>query len=218
MEELHDRDVASAAEALLACELGASVVRTHNVEMTVAALKDLRPAVLLGLGSQRGAGGRARRGDRGAKSPSSTLPWASCAACPTPRSWTCPSFYESEPAYYEDQDAFVNAVVLLRSGLPPKELLGYLHGIENCLGRVRAIENGPRTLRYRYSRLPDVRCVRRRAHASAPARDGARFRREACCWRFCPAGSWRTELPWGACPRPSASGRRGGSSHEADGA
>ena len=37
------------------------------------------------------------------------------------------SFYESEPAYYEDQDAFVNAVVLLRSGLPPKELLGYLH-------------------------------------------------------------------------------------------
>ncbi len=26
----HDRDVASAAEALLACELGASVVRTHN--------------------------------------------------------------------------------------------------------------------------------------------------------------------------------------------
>ena len=37
VEELHDRDVASAAEALLACELGASVVRTHNVEMTVAA-------------------------------------------------------------------------------------------------------------------------------------------------------------------------------------
>ena len=56
------------------------------------------------------------------------------------------SFYESEPAYYEDQDAFVNAVVLLRSGLPPKELLGYLHSIENSLGRVRAIENGPRTL------------------------------------------------------------------------
>ena len=55
------------------------------------------------------------------------------------------SFYESEPAYYEDQDTFVNAVVLLRTGNAPKELLGYLHAIENGLGRVREIENGPRT-------------------------------------------------------------------------
>ncbi len=37
VEEPHERDVASAAEALLACELGASVVRTHNVPLTVAA-------------------------------------------------------------------------------------------------------------------------------------------------------------------------------------
>ena len=55
-------------------------------------------------------------------------------------------FYESEPAYYTDQDSFVNTVVLLRCGLPPKELLAHLHGIENSLGRVRSIENGPRTL------------------------------------------------------------------------
>ena len=55
------------------------------------------------------------------------------------------SFYESEPAYYEDQDTFINAVVLLRTGIAPKELLGYLHAIENSLGRVREIENGPRT-------------------------------------------------------------------------
>ena len=55
------------------------------------------------------------------------------------------SFYESEPAYYEDQDTFVNAVVLLRTGIAPKELLGYLHAIENSMGRVREIENGPRT-------------------------------------------------------------------------
>ena len=45
-----ERDAASAAEALLACELGASVVRTHNVAMTVEALKDLRPLVVLSLG------------------------------------------------------------------------------------------------------------------------------------------------------------------------
>ena len=55
------------------------------------------------------------------------------------------SFYESEPAYYEDQEPFVNAVVLLRTGIPPKELLDYLHAIENKLGRVRTLANGPRT-------------------------------------------------------------------------
>ena len=39
----------------------------------------------------------------------------------------------------------MNAVVLLRTGIPPKELLGYLHAIENSLGRVRGTANGPRT-------------------------------------------------------------------------
>lgn len=34
------------------------------------------------------------------------------------------SFYESEPAYYEDQDAFVNAVVLLRAAFRPKSFWG----------------------------------------------------------------------------------------------
>ena len=39
----------------------------------------------------------------------------------------------------------MNAVVLLRTGIPPLELLDYLHAIENKLGRVRNIANGPRT-------------------------------------------------------------------------
>ena len=39
----------------------------------------------------------------------------------------------------------MNAVVLMRTGVAPKELLEYLHAIENSLGRVREIENGPRT-------------------------------------------------------------------------
>ena len=56
------------------------------------------------------------------------------------------SFYESEPAYYEDQEDFVNAVLELRTGLPPRELLRYLHAIEDSLGRVRTVANGPRTL------------------------------------------------------------------------
>ena len=138
VEELHDRDVASAAEALLACELGASVVRTHNVEMTAAALKDLRPAVLLGLGSNVAL--VAEPGEETeAKIAQLNLAVGQLCSLPDTQIMDMSSFYESEPAYYEDQDTFVNAVVLLRSGLPPKELLGYLHGIENSLGRVRTI-------------------------------------------------------------------------------
>lgn len=143
--DMHERDVASAAEALLACELGASVVRTHNVEMTAAALKDLRPAVLLGLGSNVAL--VAEPGEETeAKIAQINLAVGSLCSLPDTQIVDMASFYESEPAYYTDQDAFVNTVVLLRTGLPPKELLGHLHGIENSLGRVRTVENGPRTL------------------------------------------------------------------------
>lgn len=145
IDEPRERDVASAAEALLACELGASVVRTHNVAMTAAALKDLRPAVILGLGSNVAL--VAEPGEETeAKIAQINLAVGQLCSLPDTQIIDMAPFYESEPAYFEDQDAFVNTVVLLRSGLPPKELLGYLHGIENSLGRVRERENGPRTL------------------------------------------------------------------------
>ena len=145
VEEPHERDVASAAEALLACELGASVVRTHNVPLTVAALGDLRPAVVLGLGSNVAL--VAEPGEETeAKIAQINLAVGQLCGLPDTQIIDMAPFYESEPAYFEDQDSFVNTVVLLRSGLPPKELLGYLHGIENSLGRVRTVENGPRTL------------------------------------------------------------------------
>ena len=51
IDDPKERDTASAAEALLACELGAAVVRTHNVEKTSEGLADLRPYVILGMGS-----------------------------------------------------------------------------------------------------------------------------------------------------------------------
>lgn len=143
--DLHQRDVASAAEALLACELGASVVRAHNVEMTAAALRDLRPAVLVGLGANVAL--VAEPGEETeAKIAQLNLAVGQLCTLPDTQLVDMASFYESEPAYYTDQDPFVNTVVLLRTGLPPKELLGYLHGIENSLGRVRTVENGPRTL------------------------------------------------------------------------
>ena len=145
IDEPKERDVASAAEALLACELGASIVRTHNVEVTAGALADLRPYVLLGLGSNVAL--VAEPGEETeAKIAQINLAIGQLCSLPDSQIIDVASFYGSKPAYYEDQDDFVNTVVLLRSGIPPRELLGYLHAIENTLGRVREIENGPRTL------------------------------------------------------------------------
>lgn len=140
-----ERDAASAAEALLACELGASVVRTHNAPETAKALADLRPYVLLGLGSNKPMEGS--EGDpTQVKISQINRAIAELCSLPDTQIIDVAGFYGSEPAYYDDQDDFVNTVVLLRSGIPPKELLEYLHMIENSLGRVREIENGPRTI------------------------------------------------------------------------
>lgn len=144
IENPADRDEVTASETLMACELGAGVVRVHNVAATARALADLRPSVFLGLGCNVplvANPGEERAGKI------AMLNQAITELCSLPDSQIIDisSFYESEPAYYEDQDTFVNAVVLLRTGIPPKELLGYLHAIENSLGRVREIPNGPRT-------------------------------------------------------------------------
>ncbi len=140
-----DRDQASSQEALAACELGASVVRAHNIEATTEALKNLRPYVLLGLGSNVAL--VANEGEE-TEGKIANLHQAITGLCSIPDTQIVDisSYYESEPAYYENQDSFVNAVALLRSGVPPKELLQYLHAIEDSLGRTRDIENGPRTL------------------------------------------------------------------------
>ncbi len=145
IEAAADRDVASAQEALMACELGACVVRAHNVSETMKALKDLRPYVLIGLGSNVAL--VANPGEE-TEGKIANLQQAITGLCSVPDTQIIDisSYYESEPAYYEDQDTFVNAVVLARTGVPPKELLRYLHAIEDSLGRTREIENGPRTL------------------------------------------------------------------------
>ena len=139
------RDVASAAEALLACELGASVVRTHNVAKTAEGLADLRPYVLLGMGSNVAI--MAEKDElRDAKIAQINYAIGQLCMRPDTQIIDIASFYASEPAYFEDQDEFVNTVVLMRTGIPPLELLDHLHGIENMLGRVRERENGPRTI------------------------------------------------------------------------
>ncbi|KAL8763895.1 MAG: hypothetical protein Q9194_007222, partial [Teloschistes cf. exilis] len=56
------------------------------------------------------------------------------------------SLYETEPMYKTDQPPFMNGVCELETALSPMELLDQLKDIEKLLGRVRTIENGPRTI------------------------------------------------------------------------
>ena len=144
IDEANKRDEASAHEALLACELGASVLRVHNVPAHVQALKDLRPYAFIALGCNVALVAQPGE-EREAKQAQLNMAIADICTLPDTQLIDVSSFYESEPAYYEDQDTFINAVALVRTGIPPKELLDYLHIIEQKLGRTRTIENGPRT-------------------------------------------------------------------------
>lgn len=145
IDDPKERDEASAAEALMACELGASVIRTHNVALTAQALEEnLRPYALIGLGCNVALvadEGEEREG----KIALLNKAIGDMCMLPDTQIIDISSYYESEPAYFEDQDLFVNAVLLMRTGLPPQELLTYLQAIENSLGRVREKKNGPRT-------------------------------------------------------------------------
>lgn len=145
IEDPAQRDEASAQESLYACELGCSVVRAHDVATTANKLADLRPYALLGLGCNVALVADPGEENEGKKAQLNQAISDMCLM-PDTQIVDVSSFYESEPAYLEDQDTFINAVVLIRTGLPPRELLSYLHAIENSLGRVRTVKNGPRTL------------------------------------------------------------------------
>ncbi|MGP1910482.1 2-amino-4-hydroxy-6-hydroxymethyldihydropteridine diphosphokinase [Metabacillus sp. JX24] len=56
------------------------------------------------------------------------------------------SIYETDPVGYENQDAFLNMVLSVRTDLTAFELLSVMQGIEQSLGRKRDIRWGPRTL------------------------------------------------------------------------
>lgn len=142
--EPKERDAASASESLMACELGATILRVHNVSATMATLQNVRPLAVLSLGCNVPL--VAHDGEE-TEGKIAVLEQAIAALCSLPDSQIVDisSFYASEPAYLEEQDSFVNAVVLLRTGIAPRELLDYLHAIENSLGRVRTVKNGPRT-------------------------------------------------------------------------
>lgn len=54
--------------------------------------------------------------------------------------------YETEPVGGPAQGKFLNGVIKLQTELSPRELLERLHGIEDSLGRVRTVKNGPRAI------------------------------------------------------------------------
>ena len=144
--EAKDRDEASATEALMAAELGCGILRVHNVPATMEALKQLRPYCVVALGCNVAlVGGDTPQELTEAKEAQLNLAIGDLCVLPDTTLIDVAPFFGSEPAYYEDQDAFVKTVALLRTGIAPHELLEYLHAIENKLGRVRSIENGPRT-------------------------------------------------------------------------
>ena len=144
IKEAKNRDEVSAAEALKAVSAGASVVRVHDVAQTAKSLKDLRPYCFLGLGSNVALIGEDDE-ETEAKIALLNQAISTLVTLPDTEIVDISSFYESEPAYLEDQDKFVNAVVLMRTGIAPKELLKYLHSVENQFGRIREVKNGPRT-------------------------------------------------------------------------
>lgn len=134
IEDPRERDRPSALCAAAACESGGRIVRAHNVALACEMLRVSRRAVV-GLGSNMG-------------NPLAHLDAAVELLRRMPDTWvyTVSDYVESEPAYREDQARFVNAVAVLQTTLSPEELLVELHRIENAQGRLRGLENGPRTL------------------------------------------------------------------------
>src|SRR5262249_17554527 len=55
------------------------------------------------------------------------------------------SLYESAPIGLSEQPPFLNAAARLRTGVPLRDLLDGLLGVEHELGRVRGVRFGPRT-------------------------------------------------------------------------
>jgi 2-amino-4-hydroxy-6-hydroxymethyldihydropteridine diphosphokinase len=56
------------------------------------------------------------------------------------------NFYETKPVGGPEQPDYLNAVAIIESELPAKDLLAMLNGIENVLGRTREIHWGPRII------------------------------------------------------------------------
>lgn len=136
--EPSERVWGSVATAIEAVAKGAAVARVHDVAETTEAFEWLgkppaRVAIALG----------ANEGDR-----IMALVWARrrIAALPYTEVLAGSAIYASEPAYNEDQPAFANAMLFVRTRLHPQVLLAELQRLELTAGRVRTFPNAPRPL------------------------------------------------------------------------
>ena len=128
------RDLPSALCAAAACADGARIARVHDVALTRSVLQRSRRAVIA-LGGNVGDA-------------SATLDAALHDLRASEGVWVArvSPYVQSEPAYYAEQPPFANAVAIVQTTRSPSELLELCHGIEQVYGRVRGVENGPRTL------------------------------------------------------------------------
>lgn len=97
--------------------------------------------VFIGLGSN--VGNRLQQLRRAARSLIDTHPTLRIPIITAPR---LSSIYETEPIGIVDQSKFLNAVMVGETTLEPDELLFALKHIEQELGRVPRIQNGPREI------------------------------------------------------------------------
>jgi len=58
----------------------------------------------------------------------------------------CSSFYTTEPVGYLNQEDFLNVAIEFKTTLTPHILLKVTQNIEQKLGRVKTIKNGPRII------------------------------------------------------------------------
>lgn len=56
------------------------------------------------------------------------------------------AIYLTKPMYFEQQNDFYNGVWLGKTSLSPRSLMSFLKGIEQQMGRVRTVPNGPRPI------------------------------------------------------------------------
>lgn len=137
------RDAASVGGAVAAMTRGCRVLRVHDVAMTSDVVRVAEASwgktgereALVALGSNMG--------DRLAHLRDAV---AQLDTLPLTYVVDASDAVESEPAYLDDQPAFANAVVLIRTELHPLALLALLQKVETTHHRERTVANGPRTL------------------------------------------------------------------------
>ena len=54
--------------------------------------------------------------------------------------------YQTEPMGFKDQSFFLNCVIEVQTNSNPEQLLLFLKSIEQKLGRINTVKNGPRTI------------------------------------------------------------------------